>query len=844
MAASPQQRHIEALLAEAGWVRSIARRLVRDSHDAEDVAQDTLVAALEANDELGSGRHTDLRSWLGAVGRNLSLRRVRREAQRRDVECTAARDEATGGVEGVAERVEFQRRLAEAILALEEPYRSAVVLRYLDGLAPEVIAERLEITNANARQRVSRGIAMLRARLDRELGARALWALPLARLAEQGAGTGAVVTGAGVGGILMGTKVVLGGLIAAVALTTAWVVNRVAEVEGKDIAVTTPHEVSAPETHSPGSGPGALDTPAPSPGERRAASAEPLGARASELVSVGRATDIAGRPLAGLSVAPYEADGWRVEGWPEEGGSNATDQRGFFELTSRNGALPTHVRLESSVYLPSIFAVPETSPWEVVLQARPVIEGRVTDPTGAPVSPPGTVTAIVQRGPRDGLIELHVQTQSDGTFRASGGTAFMADIQSDGTYRISGLPVGQLTVASTRAQGFPLQYQRVERELTAGSHHVLDLVLEPGLVVRGVVLDEDSRRPVPFAKVWGDVYEFAGTPDAPSTTADAEGRFRLEGFKKHSPVTIGGEEHNIFLMAAAAPEGESSPLSLITQAPDERGEYVVELLLSSQLCALTGQVFEHDGTTPAAGVQFWAVDAKDQSISRTTDEIGRFDIEGLAKGHLGYIAYRRERGASGFFESRLGELGLNHRAVNELQIVLQADSATEIAGRIVDTQDQPAFGVEVRAQYYLSSGGLAYGMFVETATTDADGYYRFTGMHAGHYKLRTPGCLSPTSHDLQLTSGQCSTANFVSHTCMTVDGWVELNGTPADDLQLQVFTPDRQWRTIAEVAKDGTFQIPDVIASDLELVLYRNGERLDQAPVTAADPTGIVLRVP
>jgi DNA-directed RNA polymerase specialized sigma24 family protein len=37
----------EALLAHAGWVRGLALQLVRDAAEAEDLAQDTLVAALE-----------------------------------------------------------------------------------------------------------------------------------------------------------------------------------------------------------------------------------------------------------------------------------------------------------------------------------------------------------------------------------------------------------------------------------------------------------------------------------------------------------------------------------------------------------------------------------------------------------------------------------------------------------------------------------------------------------------------------------------------------------------------------------------------------------------------------
>ena len=41
-------RTADLLLAQSGWVRSLARHLVRDPYRADDVAQETLLAALRA----------------------------------------------------------------------------------------------------------------------------------------------------------------------------------------------------------------------------------------------------------------------------------------------------------------------------------------------------------------------------------------------------------------------------------------------------------------------------------------------------------------------------------------------------------------------------------------------------------------------------------------------------------------------------------------------------------------------------------------------------------------------------------------------------------------------------
>jgi RNA polymerase sigma-70 factor (ECF subfamily) len=151
----------EALLAQSNWLRRLARGLVRDESAAEDLAQDTWVAALRA-------RPADLRAWMSVVARNFARRSRRDEGLRSAHEARGARSEPVEGPDEIGARVELQRKLAEALLALEEPYRSALVLRYLDGLSTIQVAEKLGVSHDAARQRISRGLAKLRERLDRE----------------------------------------------------------------------------------------------------------------------------------------------------------------------------------------------------------------------------------------------------------------------------------------------------------------------------------------------------------------------------------------------------------------------------------------------------------------------------------------------------------------------------------------------------------------------------------------------------------------------------------------------------------------------------------------------------
>lgn len=152
----------EALLAHAGWLRALARRLVRDGTQAEDLVHETFLAALQHRPRpLGS-----LRPWLARVLRSRRAWRARGDAGRRAREQSTARDEALPGPAELAERAEMQRRLAEEVLRLDEPYRSLVILRYYEDLSPTEIAARQGRSAGSVRGQLSRASAILRERLD------------------------------------------------------------------------------------------------------------------------------------------------------------------------------------------------------------------------------------------------------------------------------------------------------------------------------------------------------------------------------------------------------------------------------------------------------------------------------------------------------------------------------------------------------------------------------------------------------------------------------------------------------------------------------------------------------
>jgi len=160
---------IEAVLAEADWLRRLARSLTRDAHRAEDCAQETLAAALEREPPARP------RAWLARVLRNRLRQDARARARRERHEGAVPAGEPAPSAHDLSARLELQRLVLEAVQALEEPYRATLVARFLDGLPPRAIARRQGVPVKTVGTRIERGLARLRARLDGRCGGRERW---------------------------------------------------------------------------------------------------------------------------------------------------------------------------------------------------------------------------------------------------------------------------------------------------------------------------------------------------------------------------------------------------------------------------------------------------------------------------------------------------------------------------------------------------------------------------------------------------------------------------------------------------------------------------------------------
>lgn len=171
---------MEQFLSHRHFVRSIARGLLADASLTDDVEQETWLAALRKPPTGAAPR-----AWLRRVATNFVKLTNRRTARRAARERIVAKPEAIDSAGAMVERELLRKRVVEAVLTLEEPYRSTLILRFYEGLPPREIARRAGAPVATIHTRTQRGLARLREILDLQFKDRANWIFTIAPLAAE-----------------------------------------------------------------------------------------------------------------------------------------------------------------------------------------------------------------------------------------------------------------------------------------------------------------------------------------------------------------------------------------------------------------------------------------------------------------------------------------------------------------------------------------------------------------------------------------------------------------------------------------------------------------------------------
>jgi RNA polymerase sigma-70 factor (ECF subfamily) len=154
------------VVAYQGTVYGLCYRMLGARQPAEDAAQDAFIAAFRAVARFRSG---SFRAWLLRIAANtcydeLRRRRARPQSPLEGDDDRPAPDLPAGDepLEQRAERLELARCLQDALLTLPADQRLAVVLRDVQGLAYEEIAEASRASLGTVKSRISRGRAALR----------------------------------------------------------------------------------------------------------------------------------------------------------------------------------------------------------------------------------------------------------------------------------------------------------------------------------------------------------------------------------------------------------------------------------------------------------------------------------------------------------------------------------------------------------------------------------------------------------------------------------------------------------------------------------------------------------
>jgi len=163
-AAVALRREFEERLAECGPLAyRVARGVLRNSADAEDVAQEALLRAYRRFERLRD--RTRFRAWLVRIAFRLAIDRARSSKRREVRETLWSRSEPPPSTEDLAASSEFQEHLDRAMEELPEKHRLVLLLAAMQGHTLEEVAEMLALPIGTVKSRLFFGRKQLAEKL-------------------------------------------------------------------------------------------------------------------------------------------------------------------------------------------------------------------------------------------------------------------------------------------------------------------------------------------------------------------------------------------------------------------------------------------------------------------------------------------------------------------------------------------------------------------------------------------------------------------------------------------------------------------------------------------------------
>jgi RNA polymerase sigma-70 factor (ECF subfamily) len=161
----------------------VARAILRDDAEAEDVMQDAYVRAYQ-NLHQFAGR-APFSAWLTSVAVHEAIRRLHLRNRNQQLDDTEQDGESSMNIaetspdpELTASTAELGDLLEQALLGLPDHYRAVVMLRDVEEMSTSETAAALDLTEQNVKVRLHRGHAMMRGWLFSRVGTTAKNAFP------------------------------------------------------------------------------------------------------------------------------------------------------------------------------------------------------------------------------------------------------------------------------------------------------------------------------------------------------------------------------------------------------------------------------------------------------------------------------------------------------------------------------------------------------------------------------------------------------------------------------------------------------------------------------------------
>lgn len=156
----------------------VARSIVRDDAEAEDVMQDAYVRAYQHLNQFA--RLSPFSTWLTRIAVHESLARVRRRSRVEQLDLNEDSGspsthvvEPSPNPEQSTSNAELGHLLEDAVLSLPDQFRTVLMLRDIEELSTAETAEALGLTEENVKVRLHRARALVRAWFVDRVGAKA-----------------------------------------------------------------------------------------------------------------------------------------------------------------------------------------------------------------------------------------------------------------------------------------------------------------------------------------------------------------------------------------------------------------------------------------------------------------------------------------------------------------------------------------------------------------------------------------------------------------------------------------------------------------------------------------------